>query len=728
MGYDEFSVLNLNNKGVSPEFGLKMMCDKMYVVVGKMLTFFVMVVVVCFHCAKTQDQHCQDRVTSINVTSSGGVFYSPGYPEEYHSGEVCKWLLTSRVVGKVLQLLPLDMHVGRTSKRKSTPCSGDVVSVYDGPAVSPSRLLHEWCGKDTAVVHSSSSQLLVAFRPSHRLQRHRGFAIKYSLVTLGIAANSTCSEKIVQTIPLDDTPVILDLTHVRSSPNNSVCSWRVVADDIKSHVVIDLESYPGLECQDGNFSVYDGASTSSPEILRWCARASQPFTSVHASGGQAMVVVRMKGNFTPFLRFRFRTRSAVSVHCNDTHMPDLELQGTLPVFVMFPFATNTRGANCPLRLVSSEFLMLKVRVDLLEVEGQPATCNMTSFVVDQVGLAGNITRADKLCWRDNHPVFWPNAESVVLSLANGGRRGLVRLVPSGAGHCHGMVERHAAPTDQALIIREPVDTNSLQYANDLWCRYVISGQNEADHVLVRITGELCEKEDVCRDYVKVYDGPTTKSPLLYDSTGEHYVNVFVTSRGQHVTYEVSTDDRDNQGFIRAEFNSVPDGSHCEEVQHYEATKVAQNLSSINYPHYYPVNYMCQFCITSEEKDDVIHLHVLDTDLTYSCSDSVEVYDGLENDPEPDFLGQFCGQDTPSYVSKKGGVCLLFRTDPTLHGRGWLLSYRAAPLASTGGASASIFSAEDGSMVGTAVLGGLLAAVTIALIVMIILFIVRRKKQ
>ena len=52
--------------------------------------------------------------------------------------------------------------------------------------------------------------------------------------------------------------------------------------------------------------------------------------------------------------------------------------------------------------------------------------------------------------------------------------------------------------------------------------------------------------------------------------------------------------------------------------------------------------------------------------------------------DADYLGRFCGQDTPRLISKLPGLCLLFRTDPALHGRGWLLSYRAAPPPSSNG--------------------------------------------
>ena len=39
---------------------------------------------------------------------------------------------------------------------------------------------------------------------------------------------------------------------------------------------------------------------------------------------------------------------------------------------------------------------------------------------------------------------------------------------------------------------------------------MISGESEADHVLARVEGELCELEaETCGDYVRIYDGNNT---------------------------------------------------------------------------------------------------------------------------------------------------------------------------------------------------------------------------
>ena len=80
----------------------------------------------------------------------------------------------------------------------------------------------------------------------------------------------------------------------------------------------------------------------------------------------------------------------------------------------------------------------------------------------------------------------------------------------------------------------------------------------------------------------------------------------------------------------------------------------------------------------------VFVFIQDWNTSWSTSASSSVFffvlfyfsPGLEDFVE--YLGRFCGQDTPGFVSTQPGLCLVFRSDATLHGRGWLLSYRAGP--------------------------------------------------
>ncbi|XP_070201572.1 cubilin-like [Littorina saxatilis] len=690
---------------------------------------------------------CKRHVMHINVTSSGGVLYSPGYPEEYPDSELCTWLLTSREVGKVLQLRPLDLRVGRKVNQNGL-CVGDVLTAYDGNNTK-SRVLHTWCGGDESVAHSTKDSVLLQLVTNDQ-RRYRGFAIKYSLLTL---SDNTCDGTFVKTIPLEKSAVVADFSSPVWTffPNlPGTCSWRLVADDVTSHVVIDLEKFDnGLLCEDGNFSIYDGPETTSPEVVRWCARSAKPFTSVYLSGSQGLVVIRTRPNVTSSLRFKFYTRAKLYRSCSLQQMPTLELKGEEPTFIGFPFAVNSSGKSCPVRLLSSQTLLLWARIDVMEVEGQPATCNRSLTGSPLAVLQANETDGNinvpqlvpQSCWRGDHPVYWPVAESVIISPAKNTKRLLLKVTPARHGACHGRVLHRVAPSDEALAIRHPaLSSRDFKYSRNAWCRYVIGGESPTDHVLSRVEGELCELEESCDDYVRIYDGTSTDSPLLYDSGHENHLVAYVISTGRYVTYEVVTDEKANRGFIQASFNSVPVMDLCNGVKNIKAARHAQNLSSINYPQYYPVNYICQYCISAENPNDVIHINVIDSDLTYSCADAVEVFDGSDSGTAMEYLGRFCGRDTPSFVSKQAGLCLLFRSDPSLHGRGWLLSYHAAPPSSADTKSAERVvatalpslsaSSSSSSSAGTEVivLAVLLALVTIALIVLIVVFVLKTRQQ
>ncbi|XP_076457933.1 cubilin-like isoform X2 [Babylonia areolata] len=704
---------------------------------------------------EAKDKGCGPEPTRINVTSAGGTLYSPGYPEKYPNALSCQWLLTSNERGKVLQLRPLDLKVGLDTAARSGSCTGDVLTAYDGPSPH-SPLLHVWCGEDVKVVHSTGASVLIVM-VTDRLRRYKGFAMGYSLLTL---PDNACETGTVRTLPLQPgSPVVVDFTAPSPSPSSSpfpypsptrlathtTCSWRLVADDVRSRVVVDLERFDdGLPCGHGNFSVYDGPETSSPEIVHWCARSTKPFTSVYLSGGQGMVVVRTKPDVNPFLRFRFYTRPKTFSGCSLSHVPTLELSGRDPVYISFPFAVNESGASCPVQILSAATLTLWARLDVLRTTTRDARttwdCPFSQSASPPVTvLQANGTGADNAvpmvvqptCLRGGHPVFWPVAERIIVSPSTDALGLLLKITPADPGSCHGRVLHLTAPTDEAVVVKDPpASVRNLQYSRSAWCRYVVSGENEADHVLINIEAELCELRDTCGDFVRIYDGPSNESSLLYDSANRTHVTVHVISTGRHVTFEYGTDDRVNRGFIEAEFNSVPGQELCNGVQQIKADKTSQNLSSLNYPYYYPINHMCQYCITSDNPDDVIYIDVIDSDMTYTCSDAVEVYDGAEtDDAAPEYLGRFCAQDRPRYVSKGPGMCLLFRSDPSRHGRGWLLSFRAAPPASSGvhrnEGQTNTSSGSSSTTTATAVVA---LVVLIAVIVVFIVYIVKNKRR
>ncbi|KAL8616136.1 hypothetical protein ACOMHN_066623 [Nucella lapillus] len=345
--------------------------------------------------------------------------------------------------------------------------------------------------------------------------------------------------------------------------------------------------------------------------------------------------------------------------------------------------------SCPVQLLSAVTWTLWGRVDVVRTSGGrhsscPPSSSLLVFQANETGKGSAVsqTEVQPTCMKGDQPAFWTIAESLIISPPADSRGLLLKITPAPEGACHGRVLEVTAPTDDVLVIKDPPkQARTLQYSRSAWCRYVVSGQNEADHVMVNVEAELCELKGMCGDYVTLYDGPTSESPLLYDSANRTHVTIHVTSTGRHVMLEYGTDERENRGFIQAEFNSVPDREQCRDTHRLTATRVPQNLSSINYPRYYPVNAMCQYCMTSDDPDDVIHIHVLDSDMTFSCSDFVEVYDGREGDLWAEHLGRWCGRDRPSYVSTGPTLCLLFRSDSARHGTGWLLAYRAAPAGS-----------------------------------------------
>ncbi|PVD31856.1 hypothetical protein C0Q70_07275 [Pomacea canaliculata] len=420
-----------------------------------------------------------------------------------------------------------------------------------------------------------------------------------------VTTSTSCREGKVRTIPLDNIPVILDVQPPSQKRLDSTCSWRLVPDDSKRHVVLDLETYSELDCSSGNFSIYDA---------RNCSHGVRAGLNRFLPSSCLAVMRSLSSGGYPLLHRR--------------PSDSLSERGPLPVSSRRLYFYLISGDNCPVRIVSHH-RGVTLRVDVLETDGQPAGCDVSFLDVVHEDADGNITKDDPRCTADGQTVYWLKANSVILSPAWNLTKVLIRVVPLENPECQGRVTHDTAPSDEVLVITQPPSgvSRSLQYANNAWCRYLVSGERETDHVTARVTGEMCEQFHFCGDYVRLYDGNSTDSPLLYDSGGDNHISVYITSRTRYVMMEIWTDDRDNYGFVRAEFNSVPDNAFCQGVITLKATREANNLTSVNYPNYYPVNYLCHYCITSDDNNDIIYADVLDADLTYTCLDFVEVYDG-----------------------------------------------------------------------------------------------------
>ncbi|XP_057713569.1 CUB domain-containing protein 2 isoform X1 [Corythoichthys intestinalis] len=102
-----------------------------------------------------------------------------------------------------------------------------------------------------------------------------------------------------------------------------------------------------------------------------------------------------------------------------------------------------------------------------------------------------------------------------------------------------------------------------------------------------------------------------------------------------------------------------------------------NLSSPNFPDFYPFNILCSWLIVVPEGSSVLlTFHYFELEYHTSCAyDHIKIYNGVAGD-EGNLLGTFCGDaPPPAFTSSWNVMSIIFRSDRHVAHRGFSLGYR-----------------------------------------------------
>uniref|UniRef100_A0A4W6DZH6 CUB domain-containing protein n=1 Tax=Lates calcarifer TaxID=8187 RepID=A0A4W6DZH6_LATCA len=254
------------------------------------------------------------------LTSPSGTITSPGHPTNYPHGANCTWYI-SVTPGNLIRLsfesFNLEYHLN---------CNYDYVEVYDNGTVDggyeTSPLIGKFCSNQRPpVLVSHSNRLWVRFRSDSSVTR-RGFTAHWDgsqtvQVFTKIAKYSTsihththlCAHLISSLVFQGCGGTLTTASGGFSSPNyplpyhpNSECYWNIRTSQgsqlLLSFSDFHLES--SASCSYDYLAVYDGNSSSAPELARLCG--SQPPSTFSASSNQLYVKLRtdssVKGVFS----------------------------------------------------------------------------------------------------------------------------------------------------------------------------------------------------------------------------------------------------------------------------------------------------------------------------------------------------------------------------------------------------------------------------------------------
>ncbi|MBE0641651.1 MAG: T9SS type A sorting domain-containing protein, partial [Bacteroidales bacterium] len=169
------------------------------------------------------------------------------------------------------------------------------------------------------------------------------------------------------------------------------------------------------------------------------------------------------------------------------------------------------------------------------------------------------------------------------------------------------------------------------------------------------------------DVVKVYDGPTTTSPLIGTFSGSNLPAMFISTGNQALVTFTSNAQSEAGGFL-LEYASV-DPDYCVNLQQINAT--SGTLDDGSGEKYYNNSTLCRWLI---QPPGAVNVTAHFTSFnTQQGKDQLKVYDyGTQV-----LLGTFSGNNLPPVlVANSGAMYLEFSTDGDVRGQGWEMDFVA----------------------------------------------------
>jgi|GEM_PF-1300118 len=211
-------------------------------------------------------------------------------------------------------------------------------------------------------------------------------------------------------------------------------------------------------------------------------------------------------------------------------------------------------------------------------------------------------------------------------------------------------------------------SNTDPYAGNLDCQWLISPPSASRVALVFSSLDT----ESGRDYLEVYDGSSTSSPLIGAWSGSNIPHPVVSSSSSLLLRFISTDPSTHDGwtvYYAAEYPALPASGLT------MLTAPSGTFNDGSGAQYY-LNDADAFWLIRPPEASAITLSFNSFATEYAC-DFVEVYDG-DFAGTSNLLGSFSGSSLPPALSSSGGCLLLhFYTDFSTTLQGWNVSYQAS---------------------------------------------------
>ncbi|XP_046376216.2 dorsal-ventral patterning tolloid-like protein 1 [Haliotis rufescens] len=221
--------------------------------------------------ATSDPYKCENQLVATRAIQ---LFSSPNFPLQYQNNEDCIWAISTSEKNIKLTVELLRLQGG-------TGCPYDYVAIYDGSTTS-SLVIGRLCFMDTPTLTSSGSDVLVRFHSDDSLS-FTGFQMSYTGGSYSICGDNNLIA------PIFGASHIKSPRYPNNYPSYTDCVW--VIHTVNEDFVITLGAQnSSIEYSNGCIKdyveVFDGASTSSPSLGKFCG-TQKP---LYQSSGSYMTV------------------------------------------------------------------------------------------------------------------------------------------------------------------------------------------------------------------------------------------------------------------------------------------------------------------------------------------------------------------------------------------------------------------------------------------------------
>jgi cubilin len=601
--------------------------------------------------------------TNVSLTASGTLQFITlaGYPNHYLNLMDCQWNITADSPSSVVVLKLLDF-----SLEASSWCIKDSVHIYDGPSTNSSTI-QELCGLvPTTQLTSSGSSLLVTFH-SDLSGYNKGFRLYYT----SLEKSALCTN--VPLLATENANYITSPNYPGMYPSNMDCHWRISADSPSRVVVLKLTDFvfTGFQppCDRDYVAIYDGYSTSSPQIKTLCGNV--PSTQFRSTGPFLTVVFHSDGTIgDKGFRLQYNSQEKSDL-CRNVALTATENVN----FITSPGYPNNYQDNMDCQwtvTASSPSGVVVLNMLDFQLEGTSPACTF-DFVAIYDGLNTSSPRIQILCGQVSGSQFPSTGRALTVVFHSDDGTNL-------KGFKFGFNSKEPAlctnvnltATGAGQFITSPEYPSN--YPSNTSCQWTIAAESFSQVVVLKVLDfELDGPTPTCTsDYVAIYDGLSVSIPRAQLLCGQVSSAQF-TSTGRTMTVVFHSDGNNTfKGGFKIEYTS----GLCANAT-LVATNNADYITSPGYPNDYPSTSSCQWTISADSPTRVVVLKVLDFKLegfSPACTyDYVAVYDG--NSTSSPRTQLFCGEVSSQQVISTGRfLTVVFHSDDISNYRGFKLEY------------------------------------------------------